>query len=789
VSEDQPSVTPSESLREHVQSSLGGSYVITRELDASVPNTHVFIAADESNDNARRREIVVKVLPRARGTGLDVARFKREIAFAASRLEDQNIVPLFSAGEVDGAPYVTMACVGGESLAVRLARDGTLPIDESIRILRDVARALSHGHAFNILHRDITPSNVLLVRDTAMLADFGVARALQLAVGATPDPAVDNRSDIRDFGVLGYELLTGERPLGDAPTLIHKRRIEVPASIVALITRCMAPRADDRPETAGEVVAALNEIISPTDYGIFGQLGLINSSTVEARSDYFKSRGALGLAAIAVLAAVAGFFTWRATRTADGSAAPPPATSIAVLPFGADGDSASQYVADGVTEETAAALDKITGIHVGSRSATAAAMTSFGSDSKKIGERLQVTALLSARVRPSGERLAIVAQLIDPTNGKSMWSKSYVAANAAQLEDSIARGVAKALHVTVATTQPLAVPGTASATARDAFLRGRAALESGNETALRAAVDFFGKALHDDPRYVAAWVGLANAWTILSDDYVAPKEAVPQIRDAVARGLAIDSADASLRFAHGLIAYRYDRDARAAQTLMGAALAANQEVRSATRWYPEILWTNGLRDSATAYLRHAVARDSTSPTTLSDAWSYAHQSGDALRAIEYCGKLKALRAGDWCEAIQQLDIAQSDAAVAQATRAANLPGARDMEVRLQLVSTLVEAQRVDATHLAEATRIVADVDRAAASSSHSYLRADDIALMHGLLGDSTSAMQWFDRALTDGSGGIGALYWRTTRNPVRTDPRLRALATKAGLQAPPAYWP
>src|SRR5262245_21197254 len=166
--------SPSE-LRDQLQRSLGAAYSIERELGGG-GMSRVFVATE----TALGRTVVVKVLSQELAGGLSASRFDREIRLAA-RLQRANIVPVLSAGEADGIPYYTMPLVEGESLRAKLARDGELPVRQAVSILRDVARALDYAHGHGVVHRDIKPDNVLLASDYAVVADFGVAKAVLAA--------------------------------------------------------------------------------------------------------------------------------------------------------------------------------------------------------------------------------------------------------------------------------------------------------------------------------------------------------------------------------------------------------------------------------------------------------------------------------------------------------------------------------------------------------------------------------------------------------------------------------
>jgi tRNA A-37 threonylcarbamoyl transferase component Bud32 len=277
-------------LEQQLRAALGATYDITREM-AGGGMSRVFLAQERTLD----RPVVIKVLPPELAAGVNRERFQREIQLAA-RLQHPHIVPLFSAGAIGDVLYYTMPFIAGESLKHALAAGTRFSVREAVRILRDVADALAYAHSHGIVHRDIKPANVLRSGGHAVVTDFGVAKALNsslpgtamtssgMAIG-TPaymapeqlagDPAADHRVDIYAVGLLGYELFTGSNPFSSPspqetlasqmtrePEQLSVRRPEIPVALSALIGRCLAKNPDQRPQTAAQLVAELDALIS-----------------------------------------------------------------------------------------------------------------------------------------------------------------------------------------------------------------------------------------------------------------------------------------------------------------------------------------------------------------------------------------------------------------------------------------------------------------------------------------------------------------------------------------------
>jgi serine/threonine-protein kinase len=272
---------------DHLQDSLAGRYRLDRELGAGGMAT-VYLAEDVRH----RRQVAVKVLRPELAATLGPDRFAREIEIAA-RLQHPHILPVLDSGDAGGFLYYVMPFVDGESLRARLARQGELAVPEAVRLLSQVADALAYAHAQGVVHRDIKPDNVLLSGRHALVADFGVAKAVTEATGrqalttagvavgtpaymapeqATADPHVDHRADIYAFGVLGYEILTGTTPFTGSPQVVLAAQVTqepppitglrpaIPVALAEVIERCLAKRPADRWQSAREIADRLDAL-------------------------------------------------------------------------------------------------------------------------------------------------------------------------------------------------------------------------------------------------------------------------------------------------------------------------------------------------------------------------------------------------------------------------------------------------------------------------------------------------------------------------------------------------
>ncbi len=351
---------------------LADRYDVERELGAG-GMAIVFLATDLKH----HRQVAIKVLRPELSATLGTQRFLREIGIAA-QLQHPHILPLHDSGEADGLFYYVMPYVDGPSLGARLSRDEVMPVDEAIQIVREVAGALDYAHNVGIVHRDIKPDNILLSRGHAMIADFGIARAVSAARGHTltvpgssiGSPAymspeqingseVDARTDQYALGCMAYEMLAG-RPAfkGDTiESLFHQHlsvdpppltdlRPEVPSTVSDAVARALAKQPDGRFATTAEFAEALAD----------------TTGSFAVRSPWGASRrraAYIGTAVGAVAVALAIAF-----GIPNGAPALP---RLAVLPFENLGAAADEYVADGITEAITTRLTAIGQLRVVSR--------------------------------------------------------------------------------------------------------------------------------------------------------------------------------------------------------------------------------------------------------------------------------------------------------------------------------------------------------------------------------------------------------------------------------------
>jgi TolB-like protein len=437
----------SRNLAEQLRLTLGDTFVIERELGGG-GMSRVFVAEERSLG----RRVALKVVTAELGDDVNGERFRREIQLVAT-LQHPHVVPLYSAGVAGDAVYYTMPFVEGESLRARLQREGRLPIADALRIGREIADALDSAHRRGIIHRDIKPENVLLSGGHAVVADFGVAKALGAATGGgsgltsvgvalgTPaymapeqvsaDAAADHRVDIYALGCVMYEMLAGRAPFTgtsiadvmkaqvmQAPEALSQWRPEVPVDVAAWVAKALAKSPDQRWATAADARAGLDDSLARISASHAPQAGTV-------------SRRWVAIAAGALVLVAAGAYGFLRERPF----VDPAAATIAVLPFVPTnpGDTALARLGRDLVVTVSANLDSVGNIRVIDALTTLAQTMNAGAfslhDGLALGKKLGAKSVVYGSLVRAGNNVRLDFNLV-PTDSAAAVARGPVPASA-----------------------------------------------------------------------------------------------------------------------------------------------------------------------------------------------------------------------------------------------------------------------------------------------------------------------------------------------------------------------
>ena len=627
-----------------VPDTLGGRYRIDREVGRG-GMARVYLARDLKHD----RNVAVKIIRPDIAASLGSERFLAEIAIAA-RLRHPNIVPLYDSGDADGVLYFVMPYEEGPSLRTRLTDGAGLSVAERVGILRDVARALAYAHEQGVVHRDVKPDNVMLSGGAAVVTDFGIATAVGVAQGDTArgtwpsgvglgtpdymapeqaagDPSTDHRADIYSFGCLAYELFTGSAPFheqpknligaahaGTLPTPVGARGSDVPPILAQLISRCLEKSPGNRPQSAREMLSAF-------DAAAASVAPAIETPEQVSRRGVSLRRTALALAVIG-LSTIA----YAATR-ARAEAAP---ISVAVLPFQKIGaDTAMDFVGPGLGDDVAAALARVPGIQIKSRSGARAYEGRAAVDLAEAGSRLKAEYLVTGVIRQDRGRWVLSADLSRAADGVNLWGESFDLSIEPQMGS--AESIAERLVIALRTRFPKSI-GTMPALASNQttsnneayrlYKLGQMKLDQRSQ-GVNESAELFRAAIRQDPNYARAHSGLSMALALFPNHQgYAVKHIRDELQSAAARAISLDPTLAqphvALGISHGF-AYHWDSAAAAFQS----AIKLDGRDVEARLQYARHLRNRGRVSEAITQLRAARLQDPASAPVLSQL-SYAY---------------------------------------------------------------------------------------------------------------------------------------------------------------------
>ncbi len=765
---------------------LAGRYTIERPLGEGGMAT-VYLAEDLKH----HRRVAIKVLKPELAAVVGPERFLREIEISAG-LRHPHVLPLYDSGEAAGFLYYVMPYVQGEPLRDRLNREKQLPLDDALRITREVADALSYAHSRGVIHRDVKPENILLESGHAVVADFGIARAVSAAGGtrltatgmavgtptymspeqAAGDSELDGRSDLYALGCVLYEMLAGQPPF-TAPTvesLIHQHltaeppsvtsiRPAVPAAIAGVLQRALAKNPADRFNRAAQFIEVLTAAGGTTPSGV---------PTSARRSPL---RVALIIGGLLIVIAVA-WFGGRALRQTGRAA---PIERIAVLPMdNQTGDSTQAFFANGMTRELIGVLTDADVRVLGYRAVTPYAGTTLSA--AQIARELQVDAIVTGAVIQAGDVVQVAAELTDPRTNENLWARTFSrpAPDVVTLERDIALEIARGIQARLTPDQEQALGAARPVDPRAyaQYLLGQEQLNIRTPESIRRSVAYLDRSLALDSTFGPAWatLALANAMGIFYQA-IPPDSARAVTERATERALAIDSALGDALIARGLMRFLLDWDFTAAAEDLRRGMARNPTTL-AQAFYTYFPWATAQPEEATRVGLHLVDVEPTTAQWQSDvAWN-RWAAGDSAAARAY-----ALRAIELDSTFAEPnlilafidadggDIAAARGSVARARRLA------PVDYPLLDLEGYILARAGDTTG---ARRVLHEL-------SGERLLAKQ-ALVYAALGEQDSMYVLFERAIDAREPeALWFLNAMPALRPLRHEPRYQALLARMGL--------
>jgi serine/threonine protein kinase/tetratricopeptide (TPR) repeat protein len=741
----------------HLKTALAGRYRVERELGQGGMAV-VFLAEDVKH----RRRVALKVLRPEVARSIGSARFLREIEIAA-QLSHPHILPLFDSGEAgkrgggdESFLFFVMPFVEGESLRDRLDREKQLPLDDALRITRGVADALTYAHRLGFVHRDIKPENILLQAGHPVVSDFGIASALHAAVDSkltdpgfavgtpaymSPEQSVgesaDPRSDVYSLGCVLYEMLAGTPPFTGATAQAIQAR-----KVIDTVPRLRTVRENVPEGVEVAIRAALARV--PAD----------RYATV---ADFAAALAHPGLA--------------RA-----------PARSVAVLPFlNLSAVPDNEYFADGITEDVIAQLSKVRSLKVISR--TSVMMFKKREQSlKEIGAMLSAATLLEGSVRRVGDRVRIVAQLIDAETDQHLWAETYdrQLTDIFAIQSDVALQIATALRAELSPDEQSRIhrEPTRDLQAYQIYLQGRHWFVRHTAEGLRQAVDYFKRAIQKDPGFALAHADLAQAYTELAlasgGGLFRPDHAFDLARQSVSTALALDGALAEGHCMLGFLRFVRDFDWSAAEAEFRRALELSPNSADANDLYGRMLAALGRHEEAIRYVTRAQELDPLSHRTdLAAALLRAGRYQEALPAAEHAVTLDpGYGRGHATLGWVYLKLGREEEGLAELRQGAELT----------LNDAMFLAQLGEAYALTGREMEARDVLRRLEERSHEeYVTPYYFAYVHTGLGEYDRAIDYLEQALVERSGGLYGIKASFLFAPLRGHPRFEALLKKLHL--------
>ncbi|MCI0697476.1 protein kinase [candidate division KSB1 bacterium] len=722
-------------------------------------------------------------------------------AKAASALDHPNICTIYEIGETeDGELFIAMAFYEGETLKKKIAR-GPLPMEEAINIAIQVAQGLVRAHEAGITHRDIKPANIMITnRGEVKIVDFGLAklagRTKLTKEGATlgtvaymsPEQArgedVDYRTDIWSFGVVLYEMITGQLPfkgeydqalmysiMNVEPEPITALRTGVSMELERVVNKAMCKKPEERYQHINEIIVDLRSVQKAFVLGASKKQLLEVKSPRKKRAYWYG--GVVGL--IALLIGISFYFgLQREEQQAKYG-------SIAVLPLeNLSGDPEQEYFSDGMTEALITNLAQIGALRVISRTSVMRYK-----DTKKslpeIAEELKADAVVEGSVQRFENRVRITAQLIAAKTDRHLWAKSYERdlRNVLALQNEVAQDIAREIQIKL-TPQEQARFASARAVDPDAYaayLKGVYLWNKWTPESLNKAITYFEQAIAKDPNFAPAYCGLSWCYSVLGIVYLAPKKVSLQAKFYLEKAMALDATLAENHIGSAVYHFFYAWDWLAAEKYLQRALELYPKYEHAHNVFGIYLAAMGRTDEGIAEIKRALELDPLSPIINRDLGKTYYQARRFDQAIEQSQKTLELDP-NYVQAYLTIAFAYEQKkmykeAITTLNKARNFAGNLPSVVAELGYALAASGQR----H--EAQKILRELQE---RTTQEYIDPCFIAFIYIALGEKDQACKWLEKAYEERSTQMVWLNVEPKFDPLRADARFVALVKKVGLQ-------
>jgi serine/threonine-protein kinase len=726
----------------------------------------------QAEDTTLGRQVALKFLNEEFANSPSaLERLRREACTSAS-LNHPGICTLHGLEQHQGQPCLVMEFLEGTSLARLITAVGPLPAERALAIAMEVCAALAAAHAEGVVHRDIKPGNLFLTRSgTTKITDFGIAlrgEECGSVTCGTPDYAspeqcrgekVDGRSDIFSVGLVLYEMVTGGPFNHCGAPAARAYPVRLPKGLERIIERCVEPDPAHRFQTARELHDALRDLKEETGRRSRRWLWMAIAGCL-----------ILGIAGLGLLSN-RGNLRWPVRSEIH---------SLAVLPLvNLSGDAAQEYLADGVTEALTSNLAELGMFRVTSRTS---AMTYKGSrvPVAKIADRLNVDALIEGSVSRSGERIRVVAQLIDASRDVHLWSKTYERnfKDLHHLQSELAQAITREIQKVVKPRHGGVVERPLQPDAYEAYLKGMFHLNKLTPEGFDQGIWYLRQAIEKDPADPLAYAKLALGYALMAHD--GSPEDFAQTKAAAKKALELDASVPEAYAALGMVdLYSEWNFARGASNLQ-RALELNPNLAEARRAYAWYLLLVGRGKEALTEMRSAIEREPLVPIFPADLAWQLFDLGDFDAALTEAHKsleldpnfAQALAIAGWAFRAKGME----DEAVA-----AHRKAAADEEWKWPLARTYALMGRRD-----EARKIVALLVK-----NPRPLVRWGLASVYAALGDKENAFQCLEEAF---QSRFSWMPWDHVRDlptkgsqadlfgPLRDDPRFQRLRQRIGVQ-------